>query len=228
LRPTDGSPPVILGPGAAQSLSPDGKWALSLLPAPDDQILLLPTGAGTSKTLERGSVERYQFLSAKWFPDSRQIVFVAYESARGSRCYAQSIDAGAPRAFTPDGMIFCSVSPSGLVLALTEEGHMLLYPSISSGKPLKDFALESGENPVAWSPGGDFLYLAQMQERPITIVKLDVASGRRQPWKEIPVSPLPGNSDTKIHCLVLTPDGESYAYTYTNRASDLYLVQGLK
>lgn len=54
LRPTDGSAPIILGSGAAQSLSPDGKWALSIMPPPNDQIVLLPTGAGNQKTLERG------------------------------------------------------------------------------------------------------------------------------------------------------------------------------
>ena len=40
LRPTDGSPPVMLGSGAAQSLSPDGKWALSIMPPPADQLVL--------------------------------------------------------------------------------------------------------------------------------------------------------------------------------------------
>ena len=65
LRPTDGSAPVMLGAGAAQSLSPDGKWALSIMPPPNDQIVLLPTGAGSPKTLDRGPVEHYVYARSK-------------------------------------------------------------------------------------------------------------------------------------------------------------------
>src|SRR5258708_778508 len=45
LRPTDGSAPIILGQGTAQSLSPDGNWALSIIPPPNEHIVLLPTDA---------------------------------------------------------------------------------------------------------------------------------------------------------------------------------------
>lgn len=184
LRPTDGSPPVILGSGTAQSLSPNGKWALSIIPPPNDQIVLLPTGAGTPKPLERGPVEHYEFAGARWFPDSKQIAFVGYESAYGSRCYAQSIEGGNPRAFTPDGMVFCSVSPSGLIWALTENHRALLYTSVSSRKPDQEFEFEPGEWPSGWTPDGKFLYLSETQQKPVAVVRFDIASGHRQPWKQ--------------------------------------------
>ena len=58
LRKTDGAPAVRLGEGRPFGLSPDGKWVLSTLFTPP-QILLLPTGAGEAKRLERGAIEQY-------------------------------------------------------------------------------------------------------------------------------------------------------------------------
>jgi DNA-binding winged helix-turn-helix (wHTH) protein/Tol biopolymer transport system component len=226
LRPTDGSAVVILGSGGAQSLSPDGKWALSLMPAPNEQLVLLPTGAGSSKTLERGAVERYQFAGAGWFPDSSQIVFVGYEGGHGPRCYVQSIEGGQPVPFTPDGMNVCRVSPNGSILAATEDSRALLYSSRSSKQPEKELKFEEGDLPIGWSPDGKFLYLAHTQHDPRTIARLEIASGRRSLWKQLP--PPPGRSTIKNEHVVITPDGQSFAYNYSNHSSDLYLVLGLK
>jgi eukaryotic-like serine/threonine-protein kinase len=226
LRPTDGSSPVILGSGGAQSLSPDGKWAISIMPPPNDQIVLLPTGAGTTKILERGPVEHYMHTGAKWFPDARQIVFVGYEAGHGPRCYVQSVEAGKPHAFTPDGIKFCSVSPSGRILALTEDSRALLYSSQFSERPDNEFKFEGEEVPSAWTSDGKFLYLVRTLEAQATVTRFEIASGRRSLWKQIPLPPARNGIESKS--VVITPDGQSYAYTYSNHSSDLYLVLGLK
>jgi DNA-binding winged helix-turn-helix (wHTH) protein/Tol biopolymer transport system component len=226
LRPTDGSAPVILGPGGAQSLSPDGKWALSIMPPPNDQIVLLPTGAGNPKTLERGPVEHYANTGAKWFPDASQIVFVGYEAGHGPRCYTQSVEAGKPRALTTDGMMLCSVSPTGRILALTEDFRALLYSSQSSEQPDKEFKFEQGEIPTAWTSDGKFVYLVRTQRASAIITRFEIASGVRSLWKQVPLSP--ASTGMKSEAVVITPDGQSYAYTYINHSSDLYLVLGLK
>ena len=226
LRPTDGSPPVMLGSGAAQSLSPDGKWALSIMPPPTDQLVLLPTGAGTPKTLERGAIEHYQFAGARWFPDAKRVMFVASETDHGQRCYVQSIEAGKPRAFTADGVGFCSVSPKGEILAVTEDHRVLLYASESNNKPYKEFDIAPGELPSGWTSDGKFLYISQTRQRPMTISRIELASGRRRLWKQLP--PPPDNSAMKSEAVVISPDGQNYAYTYSHHLSDLYLVNGLK
>jgi eukaryotic-like serine/threonine-protein kinase len=226
LRPTDGSGPVILGPGAAQSLSPDGKWALSIMPPPDEHVLLLPTGVGATKSLERGNVEHYAFFGAKWLPDAKHIVFVAYEANHGWRCYMQSIEGGRPKPFTADGAASCSVSPAGSVLEITEDHRALLYPSVSSQNPQKEFRIEEGQMPVGWSPDGKFLYLLQSDRGSIKVVRLEIATGRRQPWKQM--ARPPENLEVKCEHVLVAPDGQSYAYTYSYHASDLYLVQGLR
>jgi eukaryotic-like serine/threonine-protein kinase len=226
LRSADGSAPVILGSGSAQSLSPDGKWALSVIPPPDNQIILLPTGPGSSKTLERGSIQGYEHLIGKWFPDSRKIVFPAYEPGHGIRCYVQSIEGGKPRAFTPDGMVFCMASRTGEVLAIAEDSRALLYSSDSSERPDKEIKLFPGERPRQWTPDGNALYLVETRQTPAAIMRYEIATGRRTLWKQIPQQGLGANA--KVEDVVITPDGQSIACTYAEHSSDLYVVSRLK
>jgi DNA-binding winged helix-turn-helix (wHTH) protein len=226
LRPTDGSAPVILGSGSAQSLSPDGKWALSIMPPPNEAIVLLPRGAGSPKTLERGSVERYEHQRANWFPDGTKIVFAGYEAGHGPKCFVESIDGGKPRAFTEEGMVGCGVSPDGSIAALSEDFRVLLYPSENSRKPSKEFKLQPGEFPSGWTADGKYLYLTETAQQPPTIVRMEVATERRQVWKQVAAPSSEGG--LKGEPVTITPDGQHYAYTYSRHTSDLYLVQGLR
>jgi DNA-binding winged helix-turn-helix (wHTH) protein/Tol biopolymer transport system component len=225
LRPTDGSAPVILGSGTAQSLSPDGKWALSIMPPPNEQIVLLPTGADTSKTLERGSVEHYRHGRANWFPDGKKIAFAAYQAGRGSQCFVQSVDAGKPQAITAEGMLQCLVSPDGTILAITEDNRGLIYASEASKKPEREFALQTGEFPSGWTVDGKYLYLTESGQRPMSILRMELATQKRQPWKPMNV---PAEVGVKCEQAVVTPDGQNYAFTYSRHTADLYLVNGLR
>jgi hypothetical protein len=225
LRPTDGSVPVILGEGVAQSLSPDGKWALSIVPPPDDHIVLLPTGTGSPHPLDRGPIELYQFEKAGWLPDSKRITFAAREPGHTQRCYVQSIEMGKPRAFTPDGMRFCSPSPDGHILAVDQNGRGSLYEPGATGQPEREVQLNPHETPSGWTKDSKFIYLLDWHTKRPVIVRFELATGRRQIWKELQFPAT--NTQLKGEELVITPDGQSYAYTYSRHLSDLYLVQGL-
>jgi eukaryotic-like serine/threonine-protein kinase len=226
LRPTDGSAPVILGSGGAQSLSPDGKWALSIMPPPTNEMLLLPIGAGSPKTLDRGTIERYRAGRANWFPDGQKVVFGAYAAGHASQCFVQSIDGGKPRAFTEDGVLSCSVSPDGTIAGVTEDSRVLLYFSELSRKPEREFKLALGEFPSGWTTDGKSLYLTNSADQSPAITKLDTTTGRRQPWKQLS---LPSTeTGLKGGEAVITPDGQYYAFTYSRHGSDLYWVEGLR
>jgi hypothetical protein len=58
------------------------------------------------------------------------------------------------------------------------------------------------------------------------VYRVDVATGRKDLWKEIGPSDPAGV--TGLGHVLLTPDGASYAYNYARTLSDLYLVEGLK
>ena len=105
-----GSPPIPLGEGMAGDLSPDGKWAATVVSY--TQILLLPTGAGTVKRIEKAGMEHYGH-QIHWMPDGKQIVFSGNLPGHEVRCFIQNIDGGKPRPITPEGVGYCAVSPDG-------------------------------------------------------------------------------------------------------------------
>ena len=100
LRPTDGSPAVRLGDGVAQALSPDGKWALSILTSPS-RLVLLPTAAGQARDLTRPGLT---YLEGARFIDSRRVLFAAESNGapRATRrtSTAASLTPSAPRGWS--------------------------------------------------------------------------------------------------------------------------------
>jgi serine/threonine protein kinase len=98
LRKTDGSPVIRLGEGRPFGFSPDEKWALAVIYAPP-QLVIYPTGPGETRRPPRGDLETYH--SASWFPDGKSILVVGNEAGKASRCYAQDVSGGPPRAVTP-------------------------------------------------------------------------------------------------------------------------------
>ncbi|MGH9364642.1 MAG: protein kinase domain-containing protein, partial [Thermoanaerobaculia bacterium] len=117
VRKTDGSPAVRLGEGRAQALSPDGKWALSIVRlASEPQVVLYPPGTGEMKALPRDGLT---VQLAQWLPDGNRILLTAIEAGRGARLYLWDLSGGKPRAFTPEGYrtFARTVSPDGKLVA---------------------------------------------------------------------------------------------------------------
>ena len=224
LRKTDGSPAVRLGEGAATSLSADGKWAATVLHTPP-QIVILPTGAGQPKTIERGGIEEYSW--ATWFPDGKRILFTGREPGRGMRCYVQEISEGAkPRAVTPEEVVGTQISPDGKFVIATNAGNQTsLYP-IDGGDPKPLAGLAEGEKVICWSIDGHSLYLRGAETSTIRVYRLDPISGRRESVKDLTPADLAGlMSAPKI---LLTPDGKSYVYAIRRNLTTLFLANGLR
>lgn len=226
LRKTDGSPVVQLGSGGNEALSPDGKWALSIVYSNPPQLLLLPIGPGDSQKLERGPIETYEI--GDWMPDGKEILFTGNETGKPVRAYLQSIAGGRPRAITPEGIeVFPrAISPDRRwVAAIDEQKKIVLYP-INGGEPRPVLGVEVGESPIRFNADGSALYVARSGKYPVPVYKVDVRTGRRQLWREL--NPLeragitPQRTDRGfIHA---TPDGTAFAYTYVRFRGGLYLV----
>ncbi len=229
MRKTDGSSAIRLGDGSASRLSPDGKWVLTLLYTPS-QILLLPTGAGEVKPLERGPIERYG-EGTGWLPDGKRIVFQAREAGHDWRLYLQSIGGGPPRPITPEGtkadfLRGIRISPDGrLVIAVDAQHQPSFYP-IDGGTPQPISGLESEDDIIGWSNDGHSIYLADSQEMPIRIYRFDPSTRRRDLLKEITPSDLAGIF--WLNSVLMTPDGKGYVYSIRRVLSELFVVEGLK
>jgi eukaryotic-like serine/threonine-protein kinase len=229
LRHTDGSPAIRLGDGALARLSPDGKWALTVLFTPS-QLTLLPTGAGEARTLERGPIEQYS-SEAGWFPpDGKQVVFQGREPGHDWRCYIQSIAGGPPRAITPEGTTGSAgeifISPDGRFVIAADAQHQPSFYPVAGGAPQPISHLESVERIIGWTSDGRSLYLAVRHEMPIRVYRFDPATGRRELLKEI--MPADTAGIFLSNRIQMTPDGKGYAYSVSRMLSDLYVVEGLK
>jgi Tol biopolymer transport system component len=227
LRGTDGGPAVRLGKGNAQALSPDGRWALALDLAPPPQLVLLPTGPGEPRRLPRHSITSFQ--GALFTPDGKSVVIVGTEPGHGPRSYIQSLDGGPPRPITPEGVfVFGNViSPDGRFVAGSTGTETRIYP-IDDGEPRPIPGLLPGELPLRWASDGSLYVRPPLGTvaLPQKIDRLDPATGRRQPWREL--APADPAGVTGVTTVILTADARSYAYTYVRRLSNLYLVEGLK
>src|SRR4029077_19179806 len=94
IRDTDGSPAIRLGEGVADAISPDQKSVIVQSPGSPEQLRLLPTGAGETKTLTNDSIN-HQW--ARWFPDGKRFVFSGNEPGQGGRRYTQNLSGGGPK-----------------------------------------------------------------------------------------------------------------------------------
>jgi hypothetical protein len=128
-----------------------------------------------------------------------------------------------------------SVSPDGrLVVGLPvleqpgiqhpeQRGAARLYP-LEGGTPRPIPGLREQELPVQWNSDGKSLFVYKRTESPAKVWLVDTATGRRRPWRELGH---PDRTFTKVQRLLLTPDGNSYAYASRRTQSALYLIEEL-
>jgi Tol biopolymer transport system component len=226
LRKTDGSPAVRLSEGSARSLSPDGKWVITTdLHSSPTQLIMMPVGAGESKPLTNDAIRHER---AKWFPDGKRFVFQGIEPGHKVRLYVQDLAGGSPRAITPEGVFSYGnpISPDGkFVVGIDSDQKVWVYP-VEGGEPRPVPGLDIGDAPLRWHADSRSLYVYRRGDLPAKVYRVDVSNGRKEFWKEF-LPPDPAGIEV-IDVGALTPDGKSYAYSYSRNLSELYLIEGLK
>jgi eukaryotic-like serine/threonine-protein kinase len=227
LRDMDGSPAIRLGEGFGGGLSPDGKLAMVIGELSPARLLLLPTGPGDARAIPLEDLTAQ--YSGAWLPDGSGFLIQASRPGHGIQVFLQSLSGGSPRAVSPEGGQVAYgnvVSPDGKLLALVgADGKLALYP-LDGGEPRTVKESGSKDLPLRWSSDGRYIYVQRLGERPAPVDRLDLVSGKREPWKKF----LPADSSgvLDIGPILVSPDGLSYAYSFKRALSDLYLVTGLK
>jgi len=231
LRKTDGSPAVRLGDRFdGGRLSPDGKSLLVISPV-DSHPMLIPVGAGDSRPI--GTQECH---GAEWFPDGKRFLCEIRDEAQNTRFSSVDVPAGQATEIplpsdaaadlhyygplSPDGAFLAGVGHSGDYWIVPLAGGAIRRIAWSVVGPVKDTL------PVGWTADGRGLFVHHIGEIPDTVQRLDLATGRIEPWKELTLEDRAGV--TRIHPVRLAADGRAWAYTYIRVLSNLYVVDGLK
>jgi hypothetical protein len=142
--------------------------------------------------------------------------------------YTQDLVGGHPKAITPEGYrsYRWTVSPDDRFFAASgPDRRLYLYP-LAGGEPTPIPGVRPTEIPMRWTADGRSLYVYSRGDLPAHVFLLEVATGRRQLWRELMPTDAAGVVDIVAICP--TPDGRSYAYSYARILSNLYLVEGLR
>lgn len=138
------------------------------------------------------------------------------------------LSGGEPRAVTPEGIVSVRGSyRDGAVVGIASDGTLARYP-LQGGEPRPLAArLPTSVFPLRMSGDGRFLFVARgLAEVPYRVDRLELATGRLVPWKELRPDDVTGVIG--IGRVFLSPDGEAYTYGYYRCLHDLYLIEGLR
>jgi len=225
LRRLDTPMPVRLGDGIADGLSPDGKWVIA---HQGGKLMLLPTGMGEPRELKlNGGFE----LGAAWMPDSRRAVLAGAVGQGRIRLHVVDTLDETTKPITPEGIWNggsreFAVSPDGRFVAGMSADQMIVIYAVDGSSATPVTSAEKGEIPIEWSADGTALYVYRPTALPARVFRITLATGVREPWKELMPSDPAGVY--KISPLLITPDANGYAYTANRTLSDLYAVEGLR
>jgi Tol biopolymer transport system component len=226
IRGTDASPVEQLGEGTAMALSPDGRWALTILQTTPTSLHMLPTGAGEQHTLPNGPIRAHQF--ATWFPDGKRVFILGTDGQGRTGGYIQDIGGSAPR------RVLGEIENSGARVFLTPDGAYVvgfpirrLYP-VTGKAPVEVPGIAPGERFACcgFSRDGHEIFAMRVGTMPAEIIRIDLRTGARRPFRRIEPASRAGAAG--IASVRVAPNGDAYAYLLHRNLSVLYVARGLR
>ncbi len=223
IRKIDGTPPVQLSEGSAGGLSPDGKWAISVLPG-SAGLTLIPIGPGQPHTVPVRGLEQIQNGATHFSIDGKHISLNANQPGHGVRCFLIDLEGGEPIPMTPEGVVCGLPSPDSRSVLANDGPVVAVYPT-DGGPPHRIPNLEEGFIPLRWSLDNASIY-GYRPGVPAEVYKVNLATGAKSLAQEL--QPENAAGVVSIAPVVVSRDASRYAYSYFQMFSVLYLVSGLE
>jgi Tol biopolymer transport system component len=222
VRETNGAPAVLLGNGAAPTLSPDGQSVVTIQDNPS-AVVIYAVGPGQTKTV---ALPGFALGIAGLMPDGKHLWFNGHEPSHGTRYYMTDLESARPRPLTPEGVrsSLLGLVLNGKYLEGTAGGKLCLYP-VEGGEPEILPGIREGERITGWSQDEHAMFVNLRGEVPSRVYQLDRTTGKRDLLVELAPTDRAGFIGAS---LIVTPDGRSYAYSARQQLSELQLVEGLR
>jgi Tol biopolymer transport system component len=224
VRDTDGSPPVRIGNGTGETISPDDKWVITR-PAKEGALFVVPTGAGETRQLTHDNIS---YDSVRYLPDGKQLLASGIEAGHGARDYLIDLNNGDAKPITPEGIAGTELSPDGRKAAvLGPDGKWGIWP-LDGGAVRQIPQLDSKYAVTGWTPDGASVYVVSnhLREKTAKVYRVDPGTGKMELWKAFGEGMAVGV--TGVGGPHFSSDGSAYAYVYGQALSQAYVVKGLK
>jgi len=227
IRNIDGSPPIRLGDGSVGGLSPDGKWAVSVFTGVPQHLILLPIGPGETRQIPVPGLDHIENGSARFLADGKRAVLDGYAAGRPGRSWVVDLSAShPPQPITPEGFYATLPSPDGgFVAGENTDGKIMLFP-LAGGRTV---TLQPDGGPfevLQWSADSRSLYLQPSGAMPAQISRLDIATGKVSPVRELTSADRAGV--VSIGPVVTNSTASEFAYSYYQVFSVMYVISGLR
>jgi eukaryotic-like serine/threonine-protein kinase len=224
LRKTDGSAAVRLGEGYAQALSPDQKWVLAFTNTSPNRYWLIPTGAGEATELKFPGIEN--IVLQGFAADSHRIVLFGNEPGHQAREYLFDPASNKLQPLTPEGVRGWP-TPDGKFLGIRRDNRPAGIVALEAGSPIHEIkGSQDNDFLIQVTADGSAIFVTNYSGTSTSVYRIDLANGNRQLVRKLEMhDPTGGFGITRV---LMTPDGQSFAYNTLRQLSELYLLQGLK
>jgi serine/threonine protein kinase/Tol biopolymer transport system component len=227
IRKLDGTPPVQLGEGSGGGLSPDGKWAISVLLGNPERVTLVPIGPGQPRTISIPGLEHISNGNVHFLADGKRITLNANEPGHGPRTYLVNLEGGKPIPITPEGITSGLISPDGqYIVRVDHAGGVAAYSTAGDRAPRLLPGLDEGFTPIQWAEDNSSVYGYLRGQIPTKVYKVNLATGDKTLIQEL--QPETSIGVVFIAPVVMTHDASRFAYSYYQVSSVLYIISGLR
>lgn len=226
VRPTDGGAAIRIceGHGRGRPFSADGN-SIVLMTGTPSRLELVPVGMGESRVLPNPRLDVVQ--AWQLFPDQQRLLVLGNDLSQPMRLFEMALDGDGslrpisnvpaqwPIELSHDGKTVASIGP---------DDRAYLY-SVVSGEARPAPGCEPGDVPMGWSPDDGAIFVYRRGRISITVDKVGISTGERA--RSFTIAPADPAGILDIMPVHITPDGQTYAYSYRRFLSDLYVVTGL-
>ncbi len=219
VRKTDASPAVRLAEGDSFSISDDGKQVLATTSTTPSTVVLLPTGAGESRSIKAGNL---QSPVGHFLQDGKRMLVLPDDFS----VWVESLEGDAPRRITPPGVTSFGITTADdkYVIAQDERANEALYP-LDGGPSIPLTKWAAGDVPINHTTDNHSFFVGN-GDIPVKVYRYDFVSGTRQFMRQL--QPGDATGIERISDIRMTPDGKYYVYGGPRRLSNLFVITGLK
>ena len=216
--------PVQVAEGCYPQLSPDGKSVICLERTQSATVIVVtPIPSGLTRRYSLDSGRKYH--SAEFGGTMDRFIVHLIDDDCGLHSHVLDIPSGR---WTPvPGKRYITQVAPHADWGVVPGGSELRIANLRTGEMRSICSLRTGWSPVRWSTNAQELFVFEPGDDFATgnVSRINIQSREQNPW--LTLHPSDNVGAYLLKWLDVTPDGRSYAYTYQQDLSDLYILDGL-